>query len=403
MKNNILKSNIELIKSLYNINFYKIENSEDAMEFSKHNTIHRIQLIFNSDAILTMKNNMSKDYIYLLADIFNISIIVFLIDEELYILGPFTPLLHTREDANQIFRENNIDDLSISDYLRYRNLFPTINEDLAIHIVNSFLKQIEADKATRKVKRPNFSYNNANYDNYESSRDNYVDLLQIRYENENLFMDSIIRGDSASALKYLGKMQKDVSYVKKIGSTLENERIGNAITRTTLRLASQKAGLSAYIIDQISSKNTRRTFSEKNIDKILEYKKEMVIEFCDAIQKLHKNNYSSIINNCLKYLEDHYYEDFYLDLLADEMSISKSYLLKLFKKELGTSPTKYLRKLRIQKACQLLETTTNSIQEISEDIGIVDSNYFVKLFKREKEMTPSQYRKAHNSTTKKLI
>lgn len=398
MKNELTDNNLQLIRELYNIGFYRINTKEEAARFGKKNMIHRVQLIFSADAIMTMKDNMDANTIYVLTDVFNISMLVFLLDDELYILGPFTPLLHTKQDALRVLEQNNIKDLNVNIYLRYRNLFPTISEDMAVHIATSFLKTNDSEYSGRRIKKPSFFEDESQLLFFEEDRENFVNLLQLRYDNEKSFFNCVTKGDSEAALNYLSKMQQDVSYIKRIGSTLENERIGCAITRTTLRIAALKAGLPVYVIDKISSKNTKLTIEETDIEKILDHKKEMVKEFCEAIMQLNTNKHSAVINNAIYYLENYYQDDITLDLLTAKMSISKSYLLTLFRKELNTTPGKYLRKVRVTKACQLLESSQKSIQQISEAVGIADSNYFVKLFKKELDMTPSQYRKKHNST-----
>ena len=60
------------------------------------------------------------------------------------------------------------------------------------------------------------------------------------------------------------------------------------------------------------------------------------------------------------------------------------------------TPMNYLRAIRIKKACTLLSGTGKSVQEISESVGIPDSNYFVKQFRKETGMTPTEYRKSNH-------
>ena len=52
----------------------------------------------------------------------------------------------------------------------------------------------------------------------------------------------------------------------------------------------------------------------------------------------------------------------------------------------------YLKALRMQTACELLETTDLSIKQIMLGVGIRDESHFVRDFKRKYGMTPTQYR-----------
>ncbi|MGO4694245.1 helix-turn-helix domain-containing protein [Paenibacillus sp. 2TAB26] len=94
----------------------------------------------------------------------------------------------------------------------------------------------------------------------------------------------------------------------------------------------------------------------------------------------------------MAWIEDHYGEPFQLELLADELHMSKSYLSRLFRQETGSSITGYLTARRMQQACSLLQTTNKSIEVIGEQVGFTSTSYFISLFKRIMGVSPHQYR-----------
>ena len=59
------------------------------------------------------------------------------------------------------------------------------------------------------------------------------------------------------------------------------------------------------------------------------------------------------------------------------------------------APTQYLRKLRMERALELLETSLLSIKEIAAKVGYNDSSHFMREFKKSYGSTPSQYRAAY--------
>jgi AraC-like DNA-binding protein len=81
-----------------------------------------------------------------------------------------------------------------------------------------------------------------------------------------------------------------------------------------------------------------------------------------------------------------------LDELANQTGISKQYLNHIFKKAAGISPIDYYLRMKIQRACQLLDLTNNSIKEIGLTIGIGDPFYFSRLFKKMMGRSPREYR-----------
>ena len=87
---------------------------------------------------------------------------------------------------------------------------------------------------------------------------------------------------------------------------------------------------------------------------------------------------------------------FNIDLLANLMGLSRSVIFRKIKNITGYPPNEYLKQMRTKKAEKLLTTTSKTITEISNEVGIPDSNYFSKVFKSHFGSTPSIYRKQNS-------
>ena len=79
--------------------------------------------------------------------------------------------------------------------------------------------------------------------------------------------------------------------------------------------------------------------------------------------------------------------------MADYCHVSTGYMSRLFSKEVGESYSVFLTKLKIDWAKALLETTDDSVNEISEKIGYSDAGYFIRVFKKIVGVTPLVYKK----------
>lgn len=103
----------------------------------------------------------------------------------------------------------------------------------------------------------------------------------------------------------------------------------------------------------------------------------------------------SKIDYVKRYIDQNYYKnELTLDLIADNIGISKYYMCKEFHKKYGISPGKYLREIRISNACRLLTTNDNyTLQKIAQSVGYSNDNYFGKVFKAEKGISPAKYKK----------
>jgi AraC-like DNA-binding protein/quercetin dioxygenase-like cupin family protein len=78
--------------------------------------------------------------------------------------------------------------------------------------------------------------------------------------------------------------------------------------------------------------------------------------------------------------------------LAKKFSITPEHVNALFKKELGTSPTKFLRRIKIYQACRLLREDGLSIKECADITGFYDEFHFSKAFKQVMGASPSKFR-----------
>ena len=99
------------------------------------------------------------------------------------------------------------------------------------------------------------------------------------------------------------------------------------------------------------------------------------------------------IHGITRYLQEHLAEEASLSVLAEEFHLSAQYISQLFKNEIGVGFLTYLTNIRMERAKQLLLSTSLSIAEVSEQSGYGDYRVFTKVFKKAEGITPSQYRR----------
>lgn len=85
---------------------------------------------------------------------------------------------------------------------------------------------------------------------------------------------------------------------------------------------------------------------------------------------------------------------FAITTLAKKLYVSPSYLSRLFRQYLGISPYQYILKMRISKACQLLNNTKKSITETCFLCGFEDCSHFISTFRHYVGVTPYSYQKS---------
>ncbi|HVJ48939.1 response regulator transcription factor [Desulfitobacterium sp.] len=128
---------------------------------------------------------------------------------------------------------------------------------------------------------------------------------------------------------------------------------------------------------------------------------EMKSEFLDrikdlvsVIKKYDLHQSDSMIRKTCQYLIDHLGDDITLELIANEVHVSKDYLGKVFKQKIGINFNDYSTKVKMEYAKHLLGTNQYKNYEVSEKLGYSSSDYFCRLFKSYTGFTPSQFRKS---------
>lgn len=95
------------------------------------------------------------------------------------------------------------------------------------------------------------------------------------------------------------------------------------------------------------------------------------------------------------YIRKHLNEAIELEKLAEISCLSKDHFIRLFKKELGTTPLQYINQKKIEKAQLLLITEELAVKEIAFQLAFDDYSYFNRLFKKTTGVTPQEYRRLH--------
>jgi two-component system response regulator YesN len=100
-------------------------------------------------------------------------------------------------------------------------------------------------------------------------------------------------------------------------------------------------------------------------------------------------------NQAINYIKENFTRnDLTLNLIAENLHISQSYLTRLIKQKTGANFTDYLNKLRINMSINLLldKDKDYTIHDISNMVGYSTQHYFSRAFKNYMGISPNQYR-----------
>lgn len=113
----------------------------------------------------------------------------------------------------------------------------------------------------------------------------------------------------------------------------------------------------------------------------------------DVYEQLERN---LIIEKVCSYIESHYNENISLDDLSAYTGFSKYHFLRIFTKEKGITPYRFIECIKITKAKEMLIQGID-IADISFQLGFSSQSHFTNFFKKYTRVTPKQYGRLYNN------
>jgi len=108
---------------------------------------------------------------------------------------------------------------------------------------------------------------------------------------------------------------------------------------------------------------------------------------------VHDKDYASDdyrINKIINHISMHYSEKLTVKALAAKVNLDEDYFGHLFKRKTGTTVLKYINKIRIRNAENMLQSGNFKIYEVAEQCGFSDVYHFYKAFKSLRGFPPSR-------------
>lgn len=97
------------------------------------------------------------------------------------------------------------------------------------------------------------------------------------------------------------------------------------------------------------------------------------------------------------YVKRYYHQELSLKIVAKILNYNATYLGKKFKTETGGSFSKYVDRIRIEKAKIYLTRDKAKVYEVSEKVGYCHIDYFYRKFKNHTGISPKEWQKQHLS------
>ncbi len=110
-----------------------------------------------------------------------------------------------------------------------------------------------------------------------------------------------------------------------------------------------------------------------------------------------KEHDDAVIGECQSWIADNYDAPQPVTRMIEKSGLAERTFKRRFTSATGMKPVAYVQAIRIEEAKQLLETTQQSVEEISAAVGYEDSAFFRRLFKRTAGVSPAKYRQKYQA------
>ncbi len=159
----------------------------------------------------------------------------------------------------------------------------------------------------------------------------------------------------------------------------------------TNQLKGLKVGADAYL-----TKPFDRQELFVRVDNLIKTRKKLQERYQsgEILVTSENNVIDSFMNTVIQVIQKHMDNDeFGVPQLAEHLHISRVHLYRKIKNLTGLSPTKFIRKVRLKKAQELLRVSELTISEVAYQTGFKDPAYFTRVHIEEFGKSPSEFRK----------
>lgn len=113
----------------------------------------------------------------------------------------------------------------------------------------------------------------------------------------------------------------------------------------------------------------------------------------EFINRRRDNTARQVIEEAKQYIQDHYQEpDLSVEMVCRQLHMSPVYFSTIFRKETGKTCVAYLTDVRLNRAVELLNQTSDKTYVIARKVGYQEQNYFSYVFKKKFGVSPTKYR-----------
>jgi AraC-like DNA-binding protein/ligand-binding sensor protein len=143
---------------------------------------------------------------------------------------------------------------------------------------------------------------------------------------------------------------------------------------------------------EINNQCLRLIQEAKNTEELTDILHTVADRILNNITSFRGIPHAAALRKAENFIMENYTRKISLKEIADMAGLSPPYFSTIFKEEMGENLSKYLNRLRVEKASRLLLETDMSLSEIAACCCFEDQSWFSKIFKAFTGISPGKYR-----------
>lgn len=378
---------------------YGMETEEHFQEVEREHCFSpQAQPLLTATGLKSSVSYMKPGFLYEAEDLLGMSLISFLFKERSFYVGPFVTAEWEDNRNHARLVEAGLSASYLLPYKLYYCSYGVIDQVSIIRIVTGAIASLLPEVPPYSLQRFPETIGHQHPDIFTEEPLGFNKAIK-NYELENQFIAMIEEGRTGAALDILDRMGR-APRVEELSSAEYWSTVANATAlRTIARKAAERGGVHPAVVDAIAISYAQKMYMANCRDEMMRIIPMMIQEFSDAVNAAQRQKYSPVVRTAVNYIKLHISQEVDIRQLAEISGCTASYLSRRFKAETEMPLTQYLARERCRTAAALLAQTDLPIHDISAHVGYLDNNYFVKVFKQQMGVTPSTYRRRFRCVT----
>lgn len=207
-------------------------------------------------------------------------------------------------------------------------------------------------------------------------------------ETEKRLVDALLEGNIQGVKECYDDIVQDSLQYSYYTMRLTVLRMASSMS-SALNTIEKNLGVSfSYNFEQFVSKLDRM----ESLDEMNGFFIQFFDSISETMERKRNLKHQEILEQILNIVENDYASDLSLDIIAERLNMSPSYLGRLFSKLSSKSIVDYINEIRIRNAKEMLAKSNKAVNDICSSTGFTNIQHFYRVFKRFTGVTPSEYR-----------